>query len=216
MRRLILVVALMVLSATSAWAQGADSRPDSNVTWGWIPEEAVPAAPALAANATGPSSCIAMATPDLDATPPLLTLEGNFCEDPVVYMGRPGGFLEEVAVLASGATFIELDLTGAIDPATYLVVVLCGKDTCAMDVTLGAEGPAGPAGPTGPTGPEGPQGADGAQGKFGKIFSRQRFERKSRRRGHPVMVMGHGIDTGAISVPFILKNLVCPFIRLIE
>jgi hypothetical protein len=84
--------------------------------------------------------------------PPTLTLEGQFCDEPAVFVGAEGGVLHQLFVVGSGDSFIQADLSPWNDPATRIVVVDCPCGDCAMDVTIGAQGPTGPPGPTGPAG----------------------------------------------------------------
>lgn len=105
----------------------------------------------------------------LDVSTPTLTLEGDFCEQPQVFLGRENGDMEQLLVLNSGAGFIEADLNGNTAPGTCVVLVKCPCETCGMDVTIGAAGPDGPTGPRGDQGPAGPTGPQGMQGDAGPI-----------------------------------------------
>lgn len=98
-----------------------------------------------------PGCFISKAVVDL-AEPSILTLEGRFCDEPGVYLGSAGGTLQQLSLLNSGASFLQADLAPWDDPATRIVVVTCPCGDCAMDVTIGAQGPVGPTGPTGPAG----------------------------------------------------------------
>jgi hypothetical protein len=93
-------------------------------------------------------------TTDLDAAIPTATLSGTFCESPSVAAGQDDGSLQELLVLASGANFITVDLTGNDDPMGVLIRITCPCDVCESEITIGAAGPPGPQGPAGPTDPD--------------------------------------------------------------
>jgi hypothetical protein len=86
------------------------------------------------------------------AEPSTLTLAGQFCDEPAVFVGVEGEVLHQLFVVSSGDSFIQADLSPWNDPATRVVMVECPCGDCAMDVTIGAQGPTGPPGPTGPAG----------------------------------------------------------------
>lgn len=118
-------------------------------------------------------------TTDLDAAIPTATFYGHFCENPIVSAGQADGTTQQLNVLAAGAGFVTVDLTGNDGAMDVLFTIECTCETCELYVTIGAVGPTGPQGPqgkvgpagppgaTGPTGPTGPKGAKGADGSNG-------------------------------------------------
>ncbi len=97
-----------------------------------------------------------------------LFLEGkNFGTNPRVLFGAPSGAFDELmVVLPSNGEAIEAELP-AVEPGTYLVVVLRGFLVASLDVTLGAAGEPGPQGEPGPDGERGPAGEPGLPGPPG-------------------------------------------------
>lgn len=87
----------------------------------------------------------------------LLMLGGEFCDEPLVLVGRPNGEMEHVYVAGSDVNYIVADL-GSIEPAgTFPVRVQCPCDPCSIDVTAGVSGPTGPTGPQGIPGAPDPE-----------------------------------------------------------
>jgi hypothetical protein len=98
--------------------------------------------------------------PDMGAR--TLTLFGNLCKDPHVFVGTHTGEMQEVAVLSATAREIVIDISSNLtDSGSKLVQVGCldGLLTTQLALSLGA---------IGPVGPQGPQGLDGILSLQGK------------------------------------------------
>jgi hypothetical protein len=112
---------------------------------------------------------ITKVTTDLDAAIPTATFYGAFCENPTVTAGQADGTHQPVMVLAAGAGFVTVDLTGNDDASDIVFTITCPCEACVALVTIGAVGPTGPQGPQGKIGPQGPPGQNGPQGPQGKV-----------------------------------------------
>jgi hypothetical protein len=110
---------------------------------------------------------VSKVTTDLDSAIPTATFWGTYCDGPLVFAGQTDGTRVPLMVLASGTSFITVDLTGNDDPADVMMDIECPCDFCSLSLTIGAVGPTGEPGPQGPQGKEGPAGADGATGPTG-------------------------------------------------
>jgi hypothetical protein len=90
----------------------------------------------------------------------------NLGSAPLVTLG--GTPLGGVQVDSTGHQLVAL--MPAVGPGSYRLVIQDGHFpfTAALDLTVGASGPAGPAGAQGPIGPPGPQGDPGLQGPQGE------------------------------------------------
>ena len=62
-------------------------------------------------------------TTDLDAPVPSATFFGSFCESPTVCAGQSDGTCTPVLILAAGANFITIDLTGNTGPADVVFTI---------------------------------------------------------------------------------------------
>ena len=116
----------------------------------------------------------------------------NFGSNPRVFLGREEGTIDELEVVSSTDTFIEVVLTTA-SSGNHLLIVANGSDLqemFALAVTLdavtlpeetgpqgpvGPQGPQGVQGPTGEPGPEGPPGPAGPPGLPGAVLTDQVF-----------------------------------------
>ena len=93
----------------------------------------------------------------------------NFGSNPRVFLGREEGTIDELVVVRSTDTFIEVVLTTA-SSGNHLLIVANGSDLqemFALTVTLDAVTLPGETGPQGPVGPQGPPGAQGPTGEPG-------------------------------------------------
>jgi hypothetical protein len=110
------------------------------------------------------TTAIASAIPDLDAS--TLTIHGSFGTSPVVTVTDEQGATLVLAVASSSGAVVVVDWPGLASGHFRLgVETSTGRD--ALDVTVGAVGPAGPQGPAGAAGPQGPAGSVGATGPIG-------------------------------------------------
>src|SRR5687768_8270229 len=85
----------------------------------------------------------------LDSPSATLTIEGqNFGTLPRVFIGAPGGAFQQLFILQSTSTMIVASLN-PVNAGTHVVMVQAGNlpsQTAAVDLTIGAVGPAGPTG----------------------------------------------------------------------
>ena len=112
-----------------------------------------------------PIPYIASATPDLNATPPTLTITGSqygVFVSPIVTLNGV-----KLTVQSYTNTKIVAKLGSVTAPGTYLLIVTDRYFIGEFDVTIGAAGATGATGASGAQGPSGTPGATGAKGATG-------------------------------------------------